>query len=342
MESKVIAIDVAKRVFQVAVSREPGKVCEENRLSRQKLMEWIAKLVPAIVVMEACGSAHALGRLFQKCGHEVKLLPPHLVKPYVRGDKTDRADAKAILEAFRNEDIKSVPVKTEHQQSILSLHRMREAWMRSRTRRLNTVRALLGEFGHQIPMGAQRVLPAVAERLEVLPLATRFALERACEEIRLLNDNLKAIDKEIHKAAKECPTASRLMTIKGIGPLISTALVAHIHDPARFRTGRHLSSFLGLVPSEYSSGEVRRLGRITKRGNRYLRTLMIHGARSLLFSASRTDNPSSLQLWALELLDKGKGHHRTTVALANRLTRVVWSVWTQERTWQPERPAPTP
>lgn len=338
MKSKVISIDLAKRKFQAAVSEEPGKVCEEKRLSRQNLIEWLAQLVPAIVVMEACGSAHALGRLFQKFGHEVRLLPPHLVKPYVRGNKTDRADAKGILEASRNEDIKPVPVKTEHQQSILLLHRMRATWMKTRTRRLNTLRGLLREFGYTIPVGRRHVIPAVREHIADLPELTRDVIESACEEIGRLDDKLKAVDNDIRRASKDCPVASLLMTIPGIGPLISTGLVAQIHDPTRFPTSRHLSSFLGLVPSEYSSGEVRRLGRITKRGDRYLRTLMIHGARSVLFSASRTRNPSNLQLWALKLLDKGKGHHRTTVALANRLTRVVWSVWTKQRPWQAEPP----
>jgi transposase len=336
MECRRIAIDVAKSVFEVAVSEEAGKVGERRRLSRGKLFEYLARQQPATIVMEACGSAHALGRRLLAMGHRVELLPAQHVRPYVRGDKTDRADAKGLLEARRNEEIRPVPLKTAEQQGLLSLHRVRAAWMGTRNARLHALRGLLREFGIQIPVGARQVLPAV--RLAIgdadneVPHRLRRVLEEICEEVRVLEERIAVLDRELCRSARELPDAARLLTIPGVGPLNATALVASVGDITRFASGRHFASYLGLVPKEHSSGNLRRLGRITKRGDRYLRTLLIHGARSVLRAATRTTTPHPLAAWALALAQR-KGHNTAVVALANRLARVVWSVWSQQRTY---------
>ena len=338
MNSMVIGIDIAKSSFEVAVSKTPGRVCERKRLSRTKLMEWLGTREASVVVMEACSSAHFLGRSALGMGHEVKLLPPHRIRPYVTGSKTDRTDTKGILEAYRNEEIRAIPVKTPEQQATMGLHRLRQGWMRSRNRRLNSLRGLLREYGKTIPQGARRVVPAVYEAMESLPPRLCGPLQRACEEIRLLEESIREVDQELCRSAKDDPICARLMTIPGVGPMIATTMVAEVHDATRFPSGRHLASYLGLVPREHSSGSVRRLGRITKQGNRQLRTLLVQGAHSLLVAAARSKHPSGLQIWALQLKER-IGHNKAAVALANRLTRIIWSVWTQDRTWQPVRKA---
>ncbi len=336
MKSTVIGIDIAKSKYEVAVSTTPGRVLERKRLTRPKLLEWLGTREEAKVVLEACGSAHHLGRRIEAMGHEVQLLPPHRVRPYVTGNKTDRTDTKGILEAYRNEEILPVPLKSESQQATMTLHRLRRGWMRSRNRRLNSVRAVLREFGITLPQGAHRVLPAVAESLEKLPPRLHRFLELACEEIRHLNGSIREVDLELRRAAQEDPVCARLMTIPGIGPLTATTLVAEVHDPTRFPSGRRLASYLGLVPKVSSSGSTRHLGRITKRGNRDLRTLLIQGGHTLLVAAHRSHHPSALQQWGLEL-ERRRGHNKAKVALANRLARIVWSVWTQNRTWEATR-----
>ncbi len=241
--------------------------------------------------MEACGSAHYWGRRIEALGHRVVLLPPHHVRPYVRGNKTDRTDAKGILEASRNEDIRPVPVKTVAQQVLTSLHRLRSGWMTERTARLNTLRGLLRELGVFIPVGAREVVPAVWALIEDadsdLPDALRPIFAEACHEIREIEARIKQVERQLEAMAEQLPSVEYLRTIPGIGLLTATALVAFIGDIRRFPSGRHLASYLGLTPREYSSGLKRNLGRISKRGDGYLRTLLIHGARSVLLHARK-------------------------------------------------------
>lgn len=336
MECTRIGIDVAKTVFEMAVSEEPGKVSERRRVTYRKLVEDIARRAPARVVMEACGSAHALGRRFLSLGHEVVLLPPDRVRPYVQGDKTDRADAKGLLEAERNEDLHPVPVKTVEQQGMVSLHRIRRSWMKTRTARLNALRGILREFGLTIPQGARHVVPRVYEEIaredSVLPELLHAGLVELCAEIRALEARLKTLDQQLALCATQLPDVERLRTIPGVGLIIATALVASVGDIRRFPSGRRFASYLGLVPREHSSGQTRRLGRISKRGDRYLRTLLIHGARSRLWAARRRPGTDPLGDWACALAE-AKGHNRAVVALANRLARQVWTVWSQQRTY---------
>jgi len=327
----VIAVDVAKSVLEVAVSDRPGHVCRRERLTRSQFLPFFLAYPEATVVMEACGSAHYWGRELQKRGHTVALLPPHHVRPYVRGNKTDRTDTKGILEAHRNAEVRPVPVKSIAQQSLTALHRFRSGWMKERTARLNALRGLLRELGVFIPMGAREVIPAVWAQIEdadsEIPVALRPVFAEACQEIREIEVRIKKVDHELEVLAEQTPAVVWLLTIPGIGLITATALVAFIGDIRRFPSGRHLASYLGLTPREFSSGLKRRLGRISKRGDGYLRTLLIHGARSVLVHA-RKQQPDRFRSWAHDL-EKTHVHNKAAVAVANKLARIVWAVWTR-------------
>jgi len=339
MEHTTIAVDLAKSVFQVAVSSYPGRVDAECRLSRARVGPYFAKRPPAIVVLEACGSAHYWGRELQRLGHTVRLLPPHHVRRYVPRNKTDRTDAKALLEAHRNEDIKPVPIKSVEQQAIASLHRLRARWLATRTARLNTVRGLLREFGITIPVGAQHVGPHVhalspsADPTSPVPPMVHRMLADAMAEIAGIEGYMATVDQQLRTLATHLPDATLLQSIPGIGPLTATALVALIGDINRFAASRAFASYLGLTPKEDSSAYRRRLGAISKQGDAYLRMLLLHGARSLLWHAKRKAQPTGFQHWALRT-QAHRGHNIAAVAVANKLARIVWAVWTQRRPFQ--------
>jgi len=324
-----IAVDVAKAVFEVAISNRPGHVARRERLQRVEFLPFMAQQPAATVIMEACGSSHHWGRKLLALGHHVVLLPPHHVRPYVRGNKTDRTDAKGILEAGRNEDIQPVPVKTVAQQVLTSLHRLRSGWVSERTARINALRGLLRELGVFIPVGARQVVPAVWMLIEDadsdLPDPLRSILAEACQEIREIEARIKTVERQLEATAEQLPVVAMLFTIPGIGLLTATALVAFLGDIRRFPSGRHLASYLGLTPREFSSGLKRRLGRISKRGDGYLRTLLIHGARSTLLHA-RKQQPDRLREWAHNL-EKTHVHNKAAVAVANKMARIVWAVW---------------
>ena len=331
LNSILIAVDVAKSVFEIAVSDRPGHICGRERLRRDQFLAFFLAYPGATVVMEACGSAHYWGRELQNRGHQVVLLPPHHVRPYVRGNKTDRTDTKGILEAYRNAEIKPVPVKSIAQQSLTALHRLRSGWMMERTARLNAVRGLLRELGVFIPMGSREVVPAVWAQIEDadsgLPDVLKPTFADACQEIRDIEARIKKVDLQLAALAEQTPAVAWLLTIPGIGLLTATAIVAFIGDIRRFPSGRHFASYLGLTPREYSSGLKRHLGRISKRGDGYLRTLLIHGARSVLVH-SRKQQPDRLRAWA-HALAQTHVHNKAAVAVANKLARIVWAVWTR-------------
>jgi transposase len=327
-----IAVDVAKAVFEVAISDRPGHVARRERLQRAEFLPFMAQQPAATVVMEACGSSHHWGRKLEGLGHRVVLLPPHHVRPYVRGNKTDRTDAKGILEASRNEDIHPVPIKTVAQQILTSLHRLRSGWVKERTARINALRGLLREQGFFIPVGVRQVVPTVWMLIEdadsELPDPLRNILAEACQEVRQIEARIKLVERQLEATAEQLPVVAQLFTIPGIGMLTATALVAFLGDIHRFPSGRHLASYLGLTPKEFSSGLKRRLGRISKRGDGYLRTLLIHGARSVLLHA-RKQQPDRLREWAHKL-EGTHVHNKAAVAVANKLARIVWAVWTYQ------------
>ena len=341
MQHTTIAVDLAKSVFQVAISHRPGRVDEEHRLSRGRVLKFFAARPAATVLLEACGSAHHWGRELEQLGHTVHLLAPHDVHRYVRRNKTDRADAKALLEAARNDEIHPVPVKTVSQQAVVSLHRIRSTWQDARTGRLNLVRGLLREFGITIPVGAHHVVPHVRALLDDAdaPLATslRPTLGALCEEIRTLEQRIREVERQLAALAEQLPLIANLQTIPGIGLLSATALVACVGDVRRFKSGRHFASYLGLTPKEHSSGSRRRLGAISKQGDRYLRTLVIQGARSVLWHSKAQATTSAFRAWALAV-EHRRGHNIATVAVANKLARIVWRVWQANRPFVAVRP----
>jgi transposase len=328
-----IAVDVAKAVFELAISDRAGHVARRIRLPRAQFLAFVAQQPVATVVMEACGSAHYWAREIQKLGHRVVLLPPHHVRPYIRRNKTDRTDAKGILEASRNDEIRPVPVKSVNQKVLTSLHRLRSGWMLERTARLNALRGLLRELGVFIPVGSREVTPAAWALIEdadsSLPDALRPLFAEACREIREIEARVHLVERQLASLAEQLPAVHRLQTIPGVGLLTSTALVGFIGDIQRFPSGRHFASYLGLTPREYSSGLKRNLGRISKRGDGYLRTLLIHGARSVLVHA-RKQQPDRLREWANQLA-RTRVHNKAAVAVANKLARIVWAVWKHEK-----------
>ena len=294
------------------------------------------------MVMEACGSAHYWGRQARALGHEVHLLPAHQVSKYRTGNKTDRRDAEAILEAHRCEALRPVPVKSIEEQTIGTLHRLRTGWMRTRISRLNALRGALRELGVVVPVGARWVLPAVHEAMGngTLPPPLVDALAQLCDEVRALEQRIKGVERQLESLSADNPVVARLRSVPGIGLLSATALVARVGDARRFRSGRHVASFIGLVPKEHSSGTRRRLGAITREGDAYLRTLLIAGAHAVLAQARHQTHPDRLRRWALSV-QASRGPSRAAIALANRLARIAWAVWTKEVDYQSQRPIAT-
>ncbi len=337
MKNKTIAVDLAKSVFEVGVSGQAGHVDACHRLSRNQFEAFLVTQEPANVVLEACGSAHYWGRWLTALGHDVKLLPPAYVRPYVLRDKTDRTDVKGWLEASRNSAIRPVPVKTVSQQGLTGLHRVRSAWQGTRTARINTIRGILREFGLTIPVGATHAVArarAYIEDAEIeLPAAIRDVLHEMCAEVGELEDRIGGVERQLQALSRQTAPIEQLQTIPGIGLLTSTALVGFVGDMRRFSSSRQFASYLGLTPREHSSGLRRGLGRIGKRGDTYLRMLLIHGARSALRAAKSRAEPDRLQAWALEI-EKRRGHNKAAVALANKMARLVWAVSTRGVSYQ--------
>lgn len=341
-KSTTIAVDLAKSVFEVAVSARPGRVGERQRLNRPALLPYFAQREPATVLLEACGTAHFWARELEGLGHRVWLLPAQHVRRYRQGNKTDRADAKALLEAFRNEEIRPVPVKTPAQQELTALHRLRAAWHGTRTARINTLRGLLREQGIAIPAGAarfvSRALELAGDADSPLGESLRFAAFELVTEIRELERRIAEIERRLEALGRRIPLVQRLRSVPGIGLLTSTAIAGFVGDLRRFPSGRHFASYLGLTPRERSTGGTRRLGAITKRGDVYLRMLLIHGARAVLAAAEKQREPDSVRSWALEAARR-LGHNKATVALANKLARFAWATATQERNFETQSKA---
>ncbi|HEY0802218.1 MAG TPA: IS110 family transposase [Steroidobacteraceae bacterium] len=293
MHSTTIAVDLAKNVFELAVAGPDWKLIERHRLSRAKFALFFVQRPPCRVVMEACGSAHHWARQITASGHLVELLPAQYVRAYVKRNKTDRADAAALIEAARCGDIRPVPVKSVEQQQIQALHRLRTQWVASRLRCINGLRGILREFGIVIAVGAnaakEQIGIALAEPNNAVPEGLRPALIDALGEVRVLEERIIGIERELAALTRQDQTVRQLREIPGIGLLTGTALRASVCDIQRFPSGRHFASWLGLTARERSSAESRRLGRISKRGDIYLRTLLVHGARSALLAAHRTE-----------------------------------------------------
>ena len=347
MNATTVAVDLAKNVFELAVADSRWRVVERHRLTRTQFERWFQNREVNLVVMEACGSAHHWGRVLRERGLEVRLLPPRYVRAYVKRNKTDAADAVALLEAARASDIKPVAVKSVEQQALQALHRMRSAWMAARTGRINMLRGFCREFGLVVPEGAARGLAQMARYLaderSGLPAMIRGSMRLVLEEIRLMEARIENLERELAELARHSPACQVLLTVPGIGLLTSTAMVAAVGNPRSFDSARRYASFLGLTPREFSSGEQRYLGRISKRGDRYIRMLLTHGARSVLRAATVAQRAGRqvdrLRSWALAVQAR-TNHNKATCALANKLARIAWAVWAKHEHYQPNHAVP--
>lgn len=339
MKRRTLGVDLAKDCFQVSVSDGTGQVLQRHRFNRAQFTEFMAQSPTSRVLLEACGTAHHWARTCATSGHQIELLPAQHVRPYRRGNKTDRRDADALLEAGRCQDIKPVPIKTEAQQAVIQLHRLREQWKTTRTARINSLRGTLREFDIDLPVGAANAVKHVPRYLDALSSHLRLALQAVLQEIETLQLRLLAIQRSLEEIAAEDAAVKRLQQVEGIGLLNATAIVATAGSASHFPSSRQFAAWLGITPRESSSGFRRNLGRITKRGDVYLRTLLIHGARSLLARAKQLNrsDPSRLstfQQWGLQLQQR-IGHNKAAVALANKLARICWAVWRNEARYQP-------
>src|SRR5215475_8984856 len=332
MHSTTVAVDLAKNVFELAVSDCEGEIGERLRLNRARFAAFFVQRPPCRVLMEACGSAHSWARRISAHGHRVELLPAQYVRRYVRRSKTDRADAAALIEAARCTEIRAVPVKTLEQQQVLGLHRLRAQWMSTRHRYLNTLRGLLREQGANI--GRAQIARQLRQPSQELPAALRPLLSEMLADLDQLEQRVEQVERELASITRADPIVQRLREIPGIGPLTSTALRASVGDIGRFPCARRFASWLGLTPREYSSGERRRLGSISKQGDVYVRTLLVHGARAALLAAHRRQRtghpPDRLRQRALAC-QRQRGHNVATVALANRMARIIWATWKHGR-----------
>ena len=334
MHATTVAVDLAKSVFQIAVADDKWNVVGQERLTRNQFKRWFQNRDVGLVVMEACGSAHHWGRWMNRLGIEVKLLPAAYIRAYVKRNKTDAADACALLEAARCADIVPVQIKSVEQQALQGLHRIRSRWMATRTSRINTLRGFCREFGLVVPTGARTGIEAMSRALadphSAVPLLIRESMKLLIEEIRLLELRIAQLEKELTALARQSPACTELLTVPGIGLLTATAMVAATGGSvAHFKDARHFASWFGLTPKELSSGNSRKLGRISKKGDRYLRMLLTHGARAILRAAElarRAGKPlDGLRTWATRI--QARAHHnKATCALANKLARVCYAV----------------
>ena len=334
MHATTVAVDLARTVFELAVANDQWRLTARHRLNRRQFARFLSATPATHIVMEACGTAHYWGRVAQRHGHQVSLVPPAYVRPYVRRNKTDRTDAEALLEAVRSGQMPTVPVKRVEQQALVALHRVREQWMRTRTARINTLRGVLAEHGLMLPAGARAAIKAVPTLLKdaelALPMHLRHVLALVHEEVHAIEARIAALECDLQRMAVAGPVIRRLREVPGIVLLTATALVGTVGHIGAFRRARQFGSWLGLTPREHSSGHRQRLGGISKRGDRYLRCLLTHGARAVLVSAQRQRAAqwplSRLQHWAVSLRER-RGHNKATIAVANKLGRLVWAVW---------------
>jgi transposase len=327
---KVVGIDLAKRSFQVHGVNGRGAGVMSRRLSRKKLLVFMESLSPCLVGMEACGSAHFWARRFREMGHQVRLMAPQFVKPYVKSNKNDGVDAEAICEAVQRPNMRFVSIKEVGQQDIQSWHRVRSLVVARRTAQVNQIRGLLLEYGIEIPKGRHNVRKRLPEILEDgengLSFSFRGLLSGLYQDLVQLDERVAQCDAEIEQMARESEACQRLLSIPGIGAQAATALVAAVGDVRVFRNGREMAAWLGLVPRQHSTGGKVRLLGISKRGDVYLRMLLVHGARSVVRFAGRKEDRTSRWVTGLE---SRRGKNIAAVALANKMVRTAWALLTK-------------
>lgn len=336
MKITTIGIDLAKEVFQVHGVDGRGKAVLRKQLKRKDMAKFFANLEPCLIGMEACGSAHHWARKLGEYGHTVKLMAPQFVKPYVKTNKNDVADAEAICEAVSRPNMRFVPVKNVEQQAVLSVHRARQGFVKARTAQGNQIRGLLSEFGIVIPKGIEAIAKRIPEILEDgengLPGTMRRLLERLADNLKEMDRQEKELDAQIRAWHNENEASRKLAEIPGIGPITASALVASVGDAGEFKSSRQMAAWLGLVPRQSSTGGKQTLLGISKRGDTYLRTLLIHGARSVIRFAEKKAEPDS---WLRKLMVR-RNKNVAAVALANKNARIVWALLAKDRMFRPD------
>ena len=327
MDITTLGIDIAKSVFQLHGVDADGTVVLQKKLRRHAVLKFLGKLEPCLIGMEACATSHYWAREIAALGHDVRLIPPAYVKPYVKRQKNDAADAEAICEAVTRPNMRFVPVKTEEQQSVLVLHRSRDLLMRQRTMILNAIRAHMAEFGVITAQGPCKVIELV-RRLQGdqdpgLPELARSALLALGAQLENLATEIRTIERQLIVWHKQSAASQRLETIPGVGIITATAVAASVPDPTVFKSGRQFAAWLGLVPRQNSSGGKDRLGHISKMGNGYLRRLLVVGATSVTRRAGTIDSRTGV--WVRSLLER-KPARLVTVAIANKTARTAWAL----------------
>lgn len=318
-----VGIDLAKRVFALHGVDQAGRVVLRKTVRREQFVETVAKLPACLIGMEACSGAHEWARRFEQLGHTVRLMAPAFVAPYRKSGKNDGNDAEAICEAVTRPNMRFVPVKSAEQQALLALHRVRQGFIEERTALINRLRAVLTEFGLVLPNGTQRVRREATAMAQSLPPLARQAVEDLRGHLAQLDERIGAYDRQLEQQARMSEAACRLMQIRGIGPLTALAIVATVGNARDFASGRQFAAWIGLVPRQHSSGGKTRLGHISRRGDAYLRMLLVQGARSAIHTAAR--HGDRLSRWALSVQAR-RGYHKALVAIAAKNARIAWAL----------------
>lgn len=336
MKVTTVGIDLAKNVLQIHGADDNGKPLVRRQLNRNQVMTYFANLEPCVIGMEACGSAHHWARQLQSLGHEVRLISPQFVKPFVKTNKHDMADAEAICEAVTRPTMRFVPIKNVEQQAMLSLHRAREGFIGDRTATVNRIRGLMSEFGLVIPQGIGHVRSKVPELIEdatnELPGIFRGLIDQLLEHLKWLDKQIDQIESQINTWHRNNADSQRLAEMPGIGVITATALIAMIGNARNFKSGRELAAWIGLVPRQHSTGGKQTLLGISKRGDAYLRKLLIHGARALAYHAGRKADSNN---WLHKLVNR-KHMNIAVVAQANKTARIVWALLAHGREFRPD------
>jgi transposase len=331
MNIKRVGIDLAKQVFQVHGVDCQDKIVLRRQLRRNQFLSFFAKLPPCLIGMEACGGAHHWARELQKQGHTVKLIAPQFVKPYVKSNKNDANDAEAICEAVGRPTMRFVTIKTVAQQDLQAIHRVRSELVRQRTAKINQIRGLLAEYGLVVGRHAQTLRRALPDLLEDadngLSFDFRTLLDDLWKDLVHFDERVAEMDKKVHAQANNEPAAKRLLSIPGIGPISATAILCAVGDGKQFKRGRDMAAWLGLTPKQHSSGGKDRLLGMSKRGDTYLRTLLIQGARSVLKVIDKKTDPRSQ--WLQNLCSR-RHKNVAAVALANKNARIAWALLNNE------------
>jgi transposase len=331
-----IGLDLSKNVFQVHGMDDDGEAVLRKKLRRSQVLKFFATLSPCLIGMEACGSAHYWARELSAQGHQVRLLPPQYVRPFVKTNKHDAADAEAISEALVRPTMRFTPIKSADQQAVLMLHRSRELLVKQRTMLINAVRGHCSELGLIASQGAARVtdlIVMIEDPADLrLPAFAREALGILITQLQAVKEAIRTLERKLQAWHRSQQASQRLTTIPGVGVITATALVATIGDGSQFKSGRHLSAWLGLVPRQHSSGGKSRLGRISKRGDGYIRRLLVHGSRTVLrWQRAATKNPVP---WIGELLTR-RPTNVVLVAMANKTARTIWAMMRDQQAFNP-------